>query len=162
VRPNTPALAAGIKSNDVIIEIAGRRAETQRTLTSVVQSRQPGETVPVVLLRGGQKMTLQVKLGENVQLRREDVLGMGVQRLDQQESAALGLPAGTGVRVLAVDARGITSGSLQEGDVIALIAAPKRTPATPDTLRAFEERIKRGGRGQLIIVRDGEPFALNF
>ena len=99
-QPRSPAEAAGIKPNDVIVEIAGRRTETGRSLTSVVQSRQPGETLPVVVRRGGKRVTLQVKLAENVALRREDVLGLGVQRLDERESAALGIPAGTGVQVM--------------------------------------------------------------
>jgi serine protease Do len=162
VEAKSPAAAAGLRSNDVILEIAGRRLESPRALTTVVQSRQPGDVLALVVQRAGQRVNVQVKLGENVKLRREDVLGMGVQRLNEQESAALGLPAGTGVRVVSVDPGGLTSGSLSEGDVIAMIAAPRRSPATPETLRAFEERVRRNGHGQLIIVRDGEFFALNF
>ena len=159
----SPAEAAGIKPNDVVVEIAGRRTETGRSLTQVVQSRSPGEAVPVVVIRGGKRVNLQVKLAENVQLRREDVLGMGLQRLTPQESGALGLPGGAGVKVVTVDPSGMVSGSLQEGDVIALINGPGgRKAATVESLREFEQRVRRGGRGQLVIVREGEPFALNF
>jgi hypothetical protein len=64
--------------------------------------------------------------------------------------------------VVGVAPRGPTSGTLQEGDVIVMIAAPRRVPATVESLREFEKRLQRGGRGQLIIVREGEAFAVNF
>jgi Do/DeqQ family serine protease len=162
VQPKSPAEAAGIKANDLIVEIAGRRTENGRSLTSLVQSRQPGESLPVIVRRAGKRMTLQVKLTENVAMRREDVLGLSVQRLDARASAALGIPADSGVQVVAVAPRGPTSGTLQEGDIIVMIAGPRRIPATVENLREFEKRLQGGGRGQLIIIRDGEAFAVNF
>jgi serine protease Do len=162
VQPKSPAEAAGIKPNDLIVEIAGRRTETGRSLNSLVQARQPGETLPVVVRRGGKRLTLQVKLSENLALRREDVLGLSVQLLDERASATLGIPAGSGVQVMAVAPRGPTSGTLQEGDVIVMIAGPRRIPATVQNLREFEKRLQSGGRGQLIIIREGEAFAVNF
>ena len=162
VQPKSPAEAGGIKPNDLIVEIAGRRTETGRSLTSVVASRSPGETLPVIVRRAGKRVNLQVKLGENVALRREDVLGLSVQRLEARDAAALGIPKDTGVQVVGVAPRGPTSGTLQEGDVIVMIAAPRRVPATVESLREFQKRLEAGGHGQLIIVRDGEAFAVNF
>jgi serine protease Do len=162
VEKSGPADQAGIRPNDLVVEIAGRRIESGRALTQVVRSRQPGETVPVVVVRGRQRQTLQIKLTENARLRREQVLGMGVEVLAEQEAAELGLPAGAGLRVVSVDPRGPVSGSLSEGDVIVMIAAPTKVAANVGSLRKFEERVRRGGRGQLVILREGEPFALNF
>ena len=55
-------------------------------------------------------MNLQVKLAENVaSCGGEDVLGMRVQRLAADESAALGLPAGTGVQVVGGSSRAARS-----------------------------------------------------
>ncbi len=42
VQPKSPAEAAGIKPNDLVVEIAGRRTETGRSLTSLVQARSAG------------------------------------------------------------------------------------------------------------------------
>jgi serine protease Do len=162
VERKSPADAAGVKPNDVIVELAGRPIDGEGALKQAVAARRPGETVPVVAVRGGRRLTLQVALVENIYLRGEDVLGMRVQRLAPQDSLALGIPQDSGVRVIDVDPRGPMSGSLQEGDVIALIAAPKKSSATIESLRALEEQLSRGGHGQLVIVRDGEPFALNF
>jgi serine protease Do len=163
VGKGTPAAAAGIKPNDVVVEVAGRRTETGRSLTQVVQSRSPGETLPVVVVRGGKRITLQVKLTENLALRREDAMGMGLQRLTVQESVAIGLRDGEGVKVVSVEPRSMVSGSLQEGDVIAVVTVQgRKAAATVESLRQFEERVRRGARGQLVIVREGEAFALNF
>jgi serine protease Do len=157
-----PADKAGLLPNDLVVEVAGRRIESGMALTNVIKSRRPGETVPVVVLRQGKRLSLSVVLDENIALKGEDILGMSLQRLTPNESASLGLPANTGLRVIQVKPRGPVSGSLQEGDLIVMIGAPNRAPATVESLREFESRARRGGHGQLIIVRDGEPFALNF
>ncbi len=157
-----PAERAGIRPNDIVVEVAGRRIDSGQALNNVIKSRSPGETVPVIVVRQNKRLTLSAALVESAELKGEDVLGMVVQRLNPEESAALGVPAGTGLRVVQVKPRGPVSGSLQEGDIVHMIAAPARSPATVDTLRAFEGRVRRGGRGQLVIVREGELFALNF
>ena len=54
------------------------------------------------------------------------------------------------------------SGTLQEGDIIIAIVAPTTAAATVESLRAFEQKVRGGGHGQLRLVRDGELFALNF
>ncbi len=157
-----PAEKAGLKSNDLVVEVAGRPIESNQVLTNVIKSRRPGESVPVVVIRQGRRTTFNITLAENLQLRGEDVLGVVVQRLAGEETRALGLPAGTGLKVVQVKPRGPMSGSLQEGDVLFAIVAPSTAPATVESLRAFEDRIRRGGHGQLRIVREGELFALNF
>jgi serine protease Do len=162
VERDGPAEKAGLRPNDVIVEVAGRRIDSGQVLDQVIKSRRPGETVTVVVDRQGKRVTLSATLAENIQLKGEDVLGMVVQRLAPEESAALGLPAGTGLRVVQVKPRGPVSGSLQDGDIIFMIAAPTRAPATVEALRAFENRVGRRGHGQLVIVREGELFGLNF
>jgi serine protease Do len=158
----SPAEAAGLRPNDVVVEMAGRRIESPQVLTNLIKSRRPGETLPVVAIRQGRRVTVNVTLGENIQLRGEDVLGMVVQRLPREESAQMGLPAGTGLRIVQVKARGPLSGTLQEGDIIIAIVAPTTAAATVESLRAFEQKVRGGGHGQLRLVRDGELFALNF
>jgi serine protease Do len=157
-----PADKAGLRPNDIVVEAAGRRIESGQALTNLIKSRRPGETIEVVVLRQARRIGAQVTLSENINLKGEDILGMTLQRLSPEESARLGLPANSGLRVVQVKPRGLVSGSLQEGDVVVMIAAPTRSPATVESLRAFESRVRRGGHGQLIIVREGEPFALNF
>jgi serine protease Do len=162
VEPKSPAQAAGLKSNDVIVEVAGRAVLGAAGLTQIVASRSPGDVVPLVILRGGRRVTLEATLKEAVHLRGEKVLGMQVQRLTPQESAALELPGGSGVRVLGIDPRGPVSGYLREGDVIVVIVTTRRQAATIEALRGFAQRLARGGRGQMVVMREGQPFVLNF
>jgi serine protease Do len=59
VNPGSPAAAAGLRSNDIITEVAGRRIENSAGLQQVVQSRAPKEAVDLVYVRGGRRATGQ-------------------------------------------------------------------------------------------------------
>ena len=156
VQPGSPAEAAGLRPNDVIVEVAGRRAETSAGLQRIVQSRAPGESVAVAYLRGGRRATAQVNLTENADLRGTKVLGMQVVPLSPAEAQELG--AG-GLKVVSVDRRSPVSGSLQPGDIIirVLLGTQEKT-ATAALLKQLEQRQTRGGGGGLVFVREGYPF----
>jgi TolB protein len=63
VRAGGPADKAGIKGGDVLVEMAGTRIENLYDMTFALQDHKPGETVDVVVLRGGQRLTLRATLG---------------------------------------------------------------------------------------------------
>lgn len=63
VRAGGPAEKAGIKGGDVIVEMAGTRIENLQDMTYALQDNKPGDTIDVVVLRGGQRMTLRATLG---------------------------------------------------------------------------------------------------
>jgi len=63
VRAGSPADKAGVKGGDVLVEIAGTRIENLYDMTYALQDHKPGETVDVVVLRDGQRVTLQATLG---------------------------------------------------------------------------------------------------
>jgi Tol biopolymer transport system component len=63
VRSGSPADKAGIKGGDVLVEMAGTRIENLYDMTYALQDHKPGETVDVVVLRGGQRVTLHATLG---------------------------------------------------------------------------------------------------
>ena len=65
VTPDSPALAAGIKSGDVITSIDGKSIITVRDLTRTIAGAQPGSTVKIGLWRDGKEMTLPAKLGDS-------------------------------------------------------------------------------------------------
>jgi S1-C subfamily serine protease len=158
VQPGSPAEAAGLRPNDVIVEIAGRRAENSAGLQRIVQSRAPGETVAVGYLRGGRRATAQVRLTENVDLRGAQVLGMQVVPLSTSEAQELGA---VGLKVVSVDRRSPASGSLQPGDIIThVVLGTQAKPATAALLKQLEQKLARGGGGRLVIVRDGDQLVL--
>lgn len=63
VRSGGPADKAGIKGGDVLVEMAGTRIENLYDMTYALQDHKPGETIDVVVLRGGQRTTLRATLG---------------------------------------------------------------------------------------------------
>ena len=62
VRPGGPADKAGIKGGDVIVEMAGTKIENLYDMTYALQDHKPGQTIDVVVLRNGQRMTLSATL----------------------------------------------------------------------------------------------------
>jgi serine protease Do len=64
VTTGSAAEAAGIQVGDVIVEIDGVSVETSGDVQAAVRSNQPGETVPVVIVRGEETITVDATLGE--------------------------------------------------------------------------------------------------
>jgi hypothetical protein len=64
VRTGSPADVAGLKAGDVIIEFGGAPVKDLFEYSNALYSHKPGDDVAVVVLRGGQRLTLQVKLGK--------------------------------------------------------------------------------------------------
>ncbi|HET7437683.1 MAG TPA: M28 family peptidase [Thermoanaerobaculia bacterium] len=62
-RPGSPADKAGLKGGDTIVEMAGARIENLYDMTYALQDHKPGETIDIVVLRGGNRVTLRATLG---------------------------------------------------------------------------------------------------
>ncbi len=59
-----PADRAGLRAGDVIQAVGQTRTPDAPALTGALAARDPGQTVPVTVDRGGQMVTVQVTLGE--------------------------------------------------------------------------------------------------
>jgi S1-C subfamily serine protease len=60
VRGGGPADKAGLKSGDVIVELAGKAIKNIYDYTYAMDALKVGEPVPVVVIRDGQRVTLTV------------------------------------------------------------------------------------------------------
>jgi serine protease Do len=60
VTPDSPADKAGMKAGDAIVEFDGERVRSVLHLTRLVQETPSGRSVAAVLMRGGQKVTVNV------------------------------------------------------------------------------------------------------
>jgi Do/DeqQ family serine protease len=158
VNPGSPAAAAGLRSNDIITDVAGRRIDSSAGLQQVVQSRAPKETVDVAYVRGGKRGLAKVQIDENPALAGMHVLGMQLAPLSQSETAEMGV---SGLKVIGIDRRSPASGSLQPGDVIThVVTGPQAKVATTSLLKQLEQRLAHGAGGQLVFVRDGYQLVL--
>jgi serine protease Do len=173
--PEGPGKEAGILSGDVITEFNGNPVKDSKTLVRSVADAPIGENVPVVVLREGKEMTLDVKLGRREEAEGEavpasdkaapgnpatgEVLGLSVQQVTDEMLEDLGLkPGDHGLVVMKVDvASEAYEKGLREGDVI--MEAGQAKVATPDDLEARIKEAQEGGRKSvlLLIRTQGDP-----
>jgi hypothetical protein len=62
VRDGSPAAKAGLKAGDILVEFAGKPIKNLYDFTAALRAHRPGETVAVAVLRGGQRLSVEVKL----------------------------------------------------------------------------------------------------
>ncbi|MGH9793976.1 MAG: M20/M25/M40 family metallo-hydrolase [Candidatus Acidiferrales bacterium] len=62
VREGSPAAQAGLKGGDILVEFAGKPIKNLYDFTYALRAHKPGETVPVTVLRKGEKLAVKVTL----------------------------------------------------------------------------------------------------
>ena len=60
----SPALAAGMREEDVIVAADGKAVDRVGTLQRIVRAREPGDVVELTVLRGGRQVSARVRLAE--------------------------------------------------------------------------------------------------
>jgi serine protease Do len=171
VQQNTPAAKAGVKTGDVIVEFNGRKVTSTNELQFHVEQTKIGSTVPLVVLRDGKRVTLQVTLEEqpaNFGLARRglrggfgqpetsqfDKLGLEVAALTPEVAERLGVKGGEGVVITqvrpgsAADEAGLSSG------MIIVQANRKAVKTVADLEKAVGEPASE--KGVLLLVRDAQ------
>jgi serine protease Do len=147
VTPGGPAEAAGIQAGDVVIEFNGEPVPEMRDLPRIVADTPIDETVPVTVIRDGERLTLDAKIGL-LEESQEPVLpeptpgaepegtqipdlGMTLTPLSQSARVDLGIAEGVeGVLVTEVSADGqAAEKGIAPGDVIVEVGQePVLTP----------------------------------
>jgi serine protease Do len=64
VTPGSPAERSGVKEGDVLMKIDGKDVADLPGFSGILRGLTPGQTVKVVLVRGGQEQTLDVTVVE--------------------------------------------------------------------------------------------------
>jgi serine protease Do len=174
--PEGPAKDAGLLAGDVITTFNGKTIADVRDLTRTVADSPIGEAVPVVVLREGSEMTIDVTLGRRETAEGEaeaegepgavpeapvqsEVLGMTLKPIDGPTAEELGLPVGSeGLAVVNVDAASEAAAKgLSRGDII--VEAGQRPVTSLKDLNDRIEEAKAGGRKSMLLLvrRDGDP-----
>jgi len=63
VVPGAAAEQAGLRRGDVIVEIDGRPVRSSATISTIMRSKQPGDTVTITYYRGDRRLTTKATLG---------------------------------------------------------------------------------------------------
>jgi S1-C subfamily serine protease len=64
VTPHAGAERAGLRRGDVMIELDGEVVRSNDDVVRIVRGRRPGDSLPVVVVRGDQRKTFEVTLGD--------------------------------------------------------------------------------------------------
>ena len=128
VTDDSPAMKAGIKAGDVIVEYDGRKVGSSDELPKLVAVTPAGREVPVVVLREGKTLRLQAKVAaleepdQKVagEAGEKGKLGVAVEPVTPAIAKELGLKDGnSGVVVRRVeDGSPAANAGIQPGDVI--------------------------------------------
>jgi len=177
VTAKSPAEKAGLKSGDVVLEFNGKKVTDSRHFKLSVARIQPGETVPVKVLRDGSTKTLQVtvkemsgteRVAKNEPQSKNDegtLNGVTVANVDRAARQQFDLPANiNGVVVTDVqpDSAAAEAG-LRPGDVIQEInrktvktaeEAVQMTEKTDD--KATLLRVWRNGGSRFVVVDESK------
>jgi len=161
VTTNSPALKAGIKNGDTILELDGKTVDDPRDLARKVALVKPGKPVDMLIVRDGVEKTIKVEIGT---MPNDPKMASAEPKSPEKTSLdALGLKLetaedGAGVKVAEVkpgspaDDRGIKA-----GDVILEVAGTE--VQAPSDVRQALSTVKTGKK-VLMLVRsqDGQRF----
>jgi serine protease Do len=134
VRPDTPAAKAGLKPGDIVLKFAGKSVSGPRELQSLVEQAKIGNTEPLLILRDGKQMALNVTSAElpsetsvagnpaiemkKGETTRFDKLGIQAETLTSKIAEQLGVSADQGVVITDVrsgspaDLAGLSTGMI--------------------------------------------------
>jgi len=170
VRPGGPAAEGrpALETDDVIMEIDGKRVNDVAALNGRVQELTKGKAEPVAALvgfeRGRQRMLTVVEVGragiEDPGLEtRKAWVPVSVQVLTPQLAEKLGLAGRSGVRVTRVLDGSAVAAGLRVGDIITKIdddPVEASQPSDEDLFATMIRQYKIGAAVKLAVVREGK------
>jgi membrane-associated protease RseP (regulator of RpoE activity) len=113
---------AGIKANDVIVEVDGKEIESANDLSSLIATYPSGAKVEIVVDRFGEKITFDVTLGSQIVAVVETYFGLVVRDITSEDRQEYNIRSSiTGVLVEEVKDNTYALG-VRAGDVISEIA----------------------------------------
>ncbi len=146
-----PADKGGIETGDVIVEFDGKMVADSNDLPRMVAPLPVGKTVSVKVLRGGNVVDREIKIGQ-LEEQKEEVanattrkpLGMTVQSITPEIAKGLGLKSETGVVVASViPGSPAARADIRSGDVIQQVN--KKPVKDVEDFKAKDRKLKRSG-----------------
>jgi serine protease Do len=164
ITPDGPAAKGGVQAGDVIMRFDNEDVTSMRSLPRLVARAPIDKTVPVDILRKGEKKTLQVTVGrlsdEDVEKALDggdapagaakELLGLRLSALTEALRSKYGLDARMkGALVDAVDPKSPAAGTIKPGDVI--VQAANEPVLSPQDVARRIESVKKSSRKTMML-----------
>ena len=160
-QPNSPALAAGLRSGDVITAVNGDKIESPRELSRRIAAMGPEAKVELTYLREGAEKATSLKLGAlpGDKQAKVEPAALGDREAPLEKFGMMLAPARNGepgVVVAQIDPDGAAAQKgLRPGDVI-LEAAGQPVTRPADVQKALASARNEGRKAVLLRVKSGE------
>ncbi|MGD8472012.1 MAG: DegQ family serine endoprotease [Desulfobacteraceae bacterium] len=158
-----PADKAGIKANDVIVEVDGKSIESSRDLTNKIANLEVGKKTSLTLLRDGKKKTVAVKIakrsdsGALAQQKPQDneKLGIRIAEVTPETARRFGhSETEKGVLVVGVEPGSkADEAGVRQGD---LVKEVNRNPVT--SVSQLRSEVEKADAVQLLVKRPNAGF----
>jgi serine protease Do len=169
VMPGTPAEGAGVKAEDIVLEIDGQEVNRPNHVQSLIARKHPGDKVRLLVRRTDRTLEIGVKLGERepgltvASSPRPDPgqaehFGLTVRGITPELAQSFGLEEDTqGVAVVDVSRGPASDAGFQPGDVIFKV----RQQTMEQEIRSVKDfetalgRLKKGLHAAFSVIKRG-------
>jgi Do/DeqQ family serine protease len=141
---NSGAEKAGLKKNDIIINVDGIKITSYADLTGFLNTKRPGDVINVVFIRDGNEKTTNVELSKN-EMSKVSSLGLELKNLDAKELKKLKIS--NGVKVTDITNKELLYYGVQKGFIITAINNKKVTSVDDVT-----EMISTKSQGEVLRI----------
>jgi Do/DeqQ family serine protease len=167
--PNGSAQRAGLQNGEVILSVAGAEIDDAASVTYQVSTHRPGEVVPFVVVRGGRRETVNIRLeappatppaDERLISGRNPLGGATVVNLNPATAQNLGVdPFSHGVMVAKVSSSGYAAQiGVEAGDFVRKING--RDVSSTENLQALLN--SAGGAWDIVIQRGNQLITVQY
>jgi serine protease Do len=164
-----PAASAGIQPGDVIVRYNEKDITKSNELVDLVTRTKPGTTVPVDIVRGGQRKTVRVTVDtldvddqeqSSTASSSDTGFGMALQDLGPQMREQLQVPSGRGGAVVTQvePAGGAARAGLRPGDVI--VEVNRSAVSNAREASAALKRVPEQEPALVLLLRQGQELFL--
>jgi serine protease Do len=173
---DSPAEAAGLKAEDIVLKVNGSATPSPRELMNTVAAMTPGETAKLEIVRNGKTRSIEVTLGQRTTevLARgaastgsgkaaastDEAWGITVRDLTPDVARQLGAEDREGVVITKVDPDSVAAElGLSPGDIIGKVGDRQITSASEFAKAAKKHELADGVRLQ-VFTNGGTRFLM--